>query len=224
MSREQDRRDAAAWAQEWQIRRKNRRIILIVSAIIAVIALYFIIGLVKVQLTRTTYGSEEEMRAALQGRFETDYAEDIEIIGDDIYVTYYEISHYDADYAETYGYSEYGDYVYDDRIVRWDYRHGVIKCSWMSDIIVNKDGDLVQYSSTVFRKTDADKPVPIDPSTLGDPGDTSGTGSDDWSWTDEETEDALDMREDSLEELQDEAEDAGVLPLDEDQIAAQSGN
>ena len=77
---DQDRRDARAWAQEWHIKQKNMKIFRVIAVIAVIAALYFIINFVIVHATRTTYGSVEEMRAALQGRFETDYCEDMEII------------------------------------------------------------------------------------------------------------------------------------------------
>lgn len=206
---DQDRRDARAWAQEWHIKQKNMKIFRVIAVIAVIAALYFIINFVIVHATRTTYGSVEEMRAALQGRFETDYCEDMEIIGDDITLTYYEISHYDSEYAEQYGYSEYEDSVYDDKIVEWDYRHGLIKCNWMSDIKVDKDGNLRYYSET-FVKTDAPKPVPIDPSTL-----TGGSGT--WD-TEGEDPEAIDEAAEAVQEEQqmteESAEEAGVLAAD----------
>ena len=90
-----DRRDARTWAQEWSIRQRNLRIIKVLAIIAIIIALYFVIHFITVTATRTTFHSVEEMRAAMQGRYETDYCEDIEIIGDDVTLTYYEISHYD---------------------------------------------------------------------------------------------------------------------------------
>lgn len=206
---DQDRRDAKAWAQEWHIKQKNMKFLRVVAIIAAIAALYFITNFAIVHATRTTFGSVEEMRAALQGRFETDYCEDIEIIGDDITLTYYEISHYDSEYAEKYGYSEYEDSVYDDKIVEWDYRHGLIKCEWMSDIKVDKDGNLRYYSET-FVKTDAPKPEPIDPSTL-----TGGSVT--WD-TEGEDPEAIDEAAEAVQEEQEmteeSAEEAGVLAAD----------
>lgn len=85
----QDRRDAMHWAEEWRIRQRNKRILLIVVAVLAVALLAFIINYVSIMVSRTTYASEEEMKAALQGRYETDYAEDIVIDGDSLTLTYY---------------------------------------------------------------------------------------------------------------------------------------
>ena len=134
----QDRRDAMHWAEEWRIRQRNKRILLIVLAIVAVALLAFIINYVSIMVSRTTYASEEEMKAALQGRYETDYAEDIVIDGDSLTLTYYNQSHYDLEYAEKYGYSDYEDSVYDDEVVEWDYRRGQIKLKWMDTITVTK--------------------------------------------------------------------------------------
>lgn len=201
MDLEQDRQEARAWEQEWYIRRKRNKIIKVFAAIAVIVLVGLAIDFITIHMTRTTYGSVEEMRAALQGRFETDYAEDIEIMGDDIIMTYYEISHYDADYAEEYGYSEYDDSVYEDTVEKWDYRHGIIKCRWMHDIIVDKDGNLIYYSTT-YEKTDAPKPTPIDPSTLDLNGSTELS---------DEAEDAAEQYQDSLDQTEEDAEDAGVL-------------
>ena len=161
----QDRRDAMHWAEEWRIKQRNKRILLIVVAVLAVALLAFIINYVSIMVSRTTYASEEEMKAALQGRYETDYAEDIVIDGDSLTLTYYNQSHYDLEYAEKYGYSDYEDSVYDDEIVKWDYRRGEIKLKWMDTIEVDKDGNLIYYKQT-FSKTNDPKPTPLDPSLL----------------------------------------------------------
>ena len=59
---DQDRRDAKAWAQEWQIRQKNLRIVKVVAAIAIIALLYFAIKFITVFTTRTTFSSEEAMR------------------------------------------------------------------------------------------------------------------------------------------------------------------
>lgn len=204
-----DRRDARTWAQEWGVRQRNKRIISVIAVIAIIIALYFAVHFITVKATRMTFSSEEEMRAAMQGRYETDYCEDIEIIGDDITLTYYEISHYDPDYAEKYGYSEYDDSVYDDKVVEWDYRNGLIKCSWLSELKVDKNGNITYYSQT-FVKTDAEKPVPFDRSIL-DSNDSTEEQTDDFI---DENQDAMDASQDSLEQTEEDAEDAGVLAAD----------
>lgn len=201
---DQDRRDAQAWAKEWSIRRKNMRIVGVVAAALILIAFYHMLSFITIHATRTTYGSEEEMRAALQGRFEVDKYEDIVIEGDDITLTYYDISHYDKEYAERYGYGEYGDSVYDDRIIEWDYRHGVIKCEWMSDITVTKDGALRYYEQN-FWKTDKPKPEPFDPSILKNPEGTEN--SDEMTEEEQAAEEAV---EENRQETEGAAEDAGV--------------
>ena len=204
---DKDRRAAEAWAQEWQIKQKNRRIIKVLAIIAIIIALYFVIHFITIKATRTTFSSEEEMRSALQGRYETDYVEDIEIIGDEITLTYYEVSHYDIEYAEKYGYSEYDDYVYEDTVAEWDYREGVIRGNWMSEIRVDKDGNLRYYSQT-YKKTDADKPVPFDPSLLKS--DTPAADADEEFYTDDE-EAGLEESRESLDQTEEAAEDAGIL-------------
>ena len=167
MDLEQDRRDAHAWAQEWELKQKRKKWLHIALVIIAIAVLSVLVNFVVVSMTRTTFSSADEMREALQGRFETDYAEDIEIVGDEITLTYYEVSHYDIGYAQEYGYSEYDDSVYQDRVAKWDYRNGVIKCEWMSDITVDKDGSLV-YNGQHFNPSSDPKPVPFDVSELGE--------------------------------------------------------
>ena len=224
----QDRRDAMHWAEEWRIRQRNKRILLIVLAIVAVALLAFIINYVSIMVSRTTYASEEEMKAALQGRYETDYAEDIVIDGDSLTLTYYNQSHYDLEYAEKYGYSDYEDSVYDDEVVEWDYRRGQIKLKWMDTITVDKSGNLVYYHQQ-YKKTNEPKPTPLDPSILSqykkvyedsldgqeeeaeDGSDTAASGTE---MTDEEQK-AQDAVQESQDETQEAAEEAGVEPLHE---------
>ena len=169
---DQDRRDAAAWAKEWQIKRKNRRILYVLAGILAVAAIGYLISFITIHAERTTFGSAEEMRLAMQGRYaiERDY-EDIIIEGDEITLTYLSLSHYDREYAEKYGYEEYDDSVYDDHVVEWDYRHGVIRTEWMGDLVVDKNGNIRRGDSyyETFYKTDKPRPEPIDPSTLSNP-------------------------------------------------------
>lgn len=161
----QDRRDAMRWAEEWRIKQRNKKILYIVLGVVAVAVLAAVISYVSVIVSRTIYASEEEMKTALQGRFETDYAEDIVIDGDNVTLTYYNQSHYDLEYAERYGYSDYEDSVYDDVVTEWDYRHGQIKLKWMDTLKVDKEGNLVYYNQT-FKKTDNPPPTPLDPSEL----------------------------------------------------------
>ena len=202
---DQDRRDAAAWAKEWQIRQKNRRILYVLAAIALIAAVSFTIKFVIVHTERTTFGSEEEMRAAMQGRYarERDY-EDIIIEGDTITQTYLAFSHYDREYAERYGYDyDEEDSVYDDTIVEWDYRHGVIKTEWMGDIIVDKDGNIRRGDSYygTFYKTDTPRPEPIDPATLEHPeGSINAELSPEEEEAIEERDESQQMTEDALEE------------------------
>lgn len=203
---DQDRRDAAAWAKEWQIRRKNRRILYVLAAVALVAAVTFIINFAIVHTQRTTFGSEEEMRAAMQGRYaiELDY-EDIYIEGDTITLTYLELSHYDREYAETYGYEyDMEDNVYEDHIVEWDYRNGVMKTEWMGDIIVDKDGNIRRGDSYywTFLRTDEPRPEPIDPSTLANPDGGSGVE------LSPEEEQAIEEREESQQQTEETLEEA----------------
>lgn len=193
----QDRRDAAAWAKEWQIKRKNRAIIYVIAGILGIALIGYLISFLVIHSQRTTYKSVEEMRAANQGRFvENDYYEDVIIDGDDITLTYLERSHYDRDYAERYGYEyDYGDSVYDDRVVEWDYRHGVIRTEWMGDYIVDKNGNIRRGRSYygTFYKTDKPRPEKIDPSTL-----KNTEGEEGMELTPEE-EQVIEEREEELE-------------------------
>ena len=223
----QDRRDAMHWAEEWRIKQRNKRILLIVVAVLAVALLAFIINYVSIMVSRTTYASEEEMKAALQGRYETDYAEDIVIDGDSLTLTYYNQSHYDLEYAEKYGYSDYEDSVYDDEVVEWDYRRGQIKLKWMDTITVDKSGNLVYYHQQ-YKKTNDPKPTPLDPSLLSqykqgyedglnageEDADTSDDAASGAGLTEEEQE-AQDAVQESQDETQAAAEEAGVEPLPE---------
>ncbi|MBQ9074713.1 MAG: hypothetical protein IJY32_01965 [Mogibacterium sp.] len=223
----QDRRDAMHWAEEWRIKQRNKRILLIVVAVLAVALLAFIINYVSIMVSRTTYASEEEMKAALQGRYETDYAEDIVIDGDSLTLTYYNQSHYDLEYAEKYGYSDYEDSVYDDEIVEWDYRRGQIKLKWMDTITVDKSGNLVYYHQQ-YKKTNEPKPTPLDPSLLSqykqgyedglNAGEEDADSSDDaasGAGLTEEEQEAQDAVQESQDETQAAAEEAGVEPLPE---------
>ena len=126
---DQDRRDAAAWAKEWQIRQKNRRLLMALGFIALLALIGYMIYFTIVHVERTTFKSVEDMRKAMQGRYaiERDY-EDIIIEGDEITLTYMSFSHYDREFAEKYGYDYSGeDSVYDDHIEEWDYRNGVIR-------------------------------------------------------------------------------------------------
>ena len=205
---DQDRRDAAAWAKEWSIRQRNRRLLIVLGAILLIAVTGFLINFIIVHVERTTFHSVEEMRKTMQGRYaiERDY-EDIVIEGDEIVLTYLAYTHYDRDYAERYGYNyDEEDSVYEDHIVKWDYRNGVIKTEWMGDIIVDKNGNIRRgdrYYGT-FYKTDKPRPEPIDPSTLNNPeGDINADISD-------EDEEALEEREELIESIEDAAEDAGI--------------
>ena len=205
---DQDRRDAAAWAKEWSIRQRNRRLLIVLGAILLIAVTGFVVNFIIVHVERTTFHSVEEMRKAMQGRYaiERDY-EDIVIEGDEIVLTYLAYTHYNREYAERYGYNyDEEDSVYEDHIVKWDYRNGVIKTEWMGDIIVDKNGNIRRgdrYYGT-FYKTDKPRPEPIDPSTLKNPeGDINADISDD-------EEEALEEREESIESTEDAAEDAGI--------------
>ena len=203
---DQDRRDAAAWAKEWQIRQKNRRLLMALGLLLLIAVIGYMIHFTIVHVERTTFSSVEDMRKAMQGRYaiERDY-EDIIIEGDEIVLTYLSYSHYDRDYAERYGYDYSGDdSVYDDHIVEWDYRNGVIRTQWMGNIIVDKNGNIRRgdrYYSTFF-KTDKPRPEPIDPSTLSTPeGDINADIS-------AEDEQLFEEREEIIESTEDAAEDA----------------
>ena len=203
---DQDRRDAAAWAKEWQIRQKNRRLLMALGFIALLALIGYMIYFTIVYVERTTFKSVEDMRKAMQGRYaiERDY-EDIIIEGDEITLTYMSFSHYDREFAEKYGYDYSGeDSVYDDHIEEWDYRNGVIRTQWMGDIIVDKNGNIRRgdrYYSTFFR-TDKPRPEPIDPSTLSTP---EGDINADISVEDEQL---FEEREEIIESTEDAAEDA----------------
>ncbi len=216
----QDRKDAAAWEKEWYVRRRNRKLLIAIGAVAFVAAIGFIINFAIVHVERTTFHSAEEMRQAMQGRYaiERDF-EDIYIEGDDITLTYLAYTHYNREYAEQFGYNyDEQDSVYEDRVVEWDYRNGVIKTEWMGDIIVDKNGNIRRgdnYYGT-FYKTDKPRPEPVDPSTLGEPKYNLNVDGD---ITDLEAIigignlEALEERQDDLEATQDaaeEAEDSGL--------------
>lgn len=203
---DQDKRDAAAWAKEWYIRKKNRRLLLALAFLLLLAAVIYGINFTIIHLERTTFGSVEEMRKEMQGRYSIDrFYEDIVISGDDIVLTYLAYSHYNREFAERNGYNyDEEDSVYEDHVVEWDYRRGVIKTAWMGDIIVDKNGDIRRGDSyyETFHKTDAPRPEPIDPATLNPAeGDTDADIS-----TDEEQ--VIEEREESIESTEDAAEDA----------------
>ncbi|MBQ9272536.1 MAG: hypothetical protein IJ227_02305 [Mogibacterium sp.] len=204
---DQDRRDAAAWAKEWQIRRKNRRLLTVVGVIVGLALLGYLMQFAIVHTHRSTFGSVEEMRAAMQGRFarDNDYT-DIMIEGDDITKTYLAYSHYNKDYAERYGYDADTDSVYEDHITEWDYRHGVIRTEWMGDWIVDKNGNIQREGESYYTyyKTNDPRPEPIDPSTLN-----NVNGSENATIPDDELE-GIEERQESMESTEDAAEDAGV--------------
>lgn len=225
---DQNRRDAMYWAEEWAIKQKRKKIFIALGALVAVVVLGFAINYLSILGSRTVFHSEEEMRAAVQGRFATDYFEDIYFEGDDVTLTYYNMSHYDREYAERYGYDEYDDSVYEDKVEKWDYRRGVIKFHWMSEMYVDRDGNLVYYSQ-VFKKTDEPAPEPIDPSTLNnyhpegeedalpEDGGELQTGDETEDITDDGGLGAAEEQQENLEETQEAAEEAGVIPESEDQ-------
>ena len=203
---DQDRRDANAWAKEWYIRQKNRRLLMVLGAVLLVAAIGYAVHFTIVHVERTTFGSEEDMRKAMQGRYaiERDY-EDIIIEGDEVTLTYLAYTHYNREYAERYGYNyDEQDSVYEDHIVKWDYRNGVIRTEWMGDLIVDKNGNLRRGDSYygTFYKTDKPRPEPIDPSTLKTPEGSINLENQDGSITMDASdgeEEALEEREESLE-------------------------
>ncbi len=202
---DQDRREAAAWAAEWQIRHKRNRAIAVIAAVVLIALAGLAVSLITVKVTRTTYSSAEEMREAVQGRYayERSY-EDVVIDGDELTLTYLAMSHYDRDYAERYGYDADKDSVYKDRIVKWDYRWGVLKTEWMGDFVVDKDGNLHRGSYSVFYKTDRPRPEPLDPATLKTPDGSEDVG--------EDIDEDLKERTDDLTETMEAAAKAGVKP------------
>lgn len=225
---DQDRRDAAAWAEEWRIKHKNRKIIGVIAAIAFVVLAVWGASRISEIMNRTIFSSEAEMREAMQGRFAIErWYEDIIIEGDEVTLTFLSMSHYDRDYAERHGYDYEEDSVYHDRVVEWDYRHGVIRTEWMSEMIVDKKGNIRRYGNTTYYRTNKPRPEPIDPATLnyngiGDGGDSAGDGTDNSAGdsagndngsagTSEESED-IEARDESLEATQEAASAAGVVP------------
>ena len=149
----------------------------------------------------------------MQGRYarESDYT-DIVIEGDGVTKTYLAYTHYDRDYAERYGYDyDEEDAVYEDRVVKWDYRNGLIKTEWMGDYIVDKDGNIRRENENyyIYYKTDAPRPDPIDPSTLN-----SVEGDIDADISTDEAE-AIEERDEDLEATEKAAGEAGAETLDE---------
>ena len=152
---DQNRREAQFWASEWRYKQKKKKIIIAVAAVVCLAVLAAVIHFVSIKATRTTYSSEEEMKAALQGRFKGYYSEDIFIDGDKIRIVYYEKSHYDIEYARKYGYSE-------EAIM-----NGLEK--WKgSDQWLKEDGQYIPYPATWLNKRrwedppeKREKPAPV---------------------------------------------------------------
>ena len=59
---DQNRRDAMYWAEEWRIKQRRRRIFTGIGAVIAVVALGFLINYISILGSRMVFSSEEEMR------------------------------------------------------------------------------------------------------------------------------------------------------------------
>ena len=192
---DESRRHAEAWAAEWRLRKRNRRIVIVVVAALVLIAAISAVGYISTYISRSTYASAEEMKAAVQGRYaiESSYT-DLIIEGDEVTLTYLSYSHYNRDYAERYGYDSEKDSVYTDHIVKWDYKHGVLKTEWMDDLIIDKDGNIHKGKYTVLYKTDRPRPEPIDPATLEHP-----EGDPEYVFP-YETEEEVEERADSIEE------------------------
>lgn len=192
---DESRRHAEAWAAEWRLRKRNRTIVTIIVVLIVAIVAIGAVGYFSTRISRSTYSSAEEMKAAVQGRYaiESSYT-DLIIEDDEITLTYLAYSHYNRDYAERYGYDADEDNVLTDHVVKWDYKHGVLKTEWMDDLIIDKDGNIHRGKYTVLYKTDRPRPEPIDPATLEHPeGDPEYV-------TPEETYDEAENRVEEIEE------------------------
>jgi len=210
---DQDRREAAAWAEEWRIEHKRKRIIAAAAAVILIAVIAFAVIFITRMAMRTTFSSADEMKEAVQGRYAIGrYYEDIVIEGNNITHTYLAWSHYDRRYAEEYGYDADEDSVYEDRVVKWDYRRGVIKTEWMGDFIVDKDGNLRRGSYSIYYKTDEPRPDPIDPATLGQP-----SSDEEADAAEEAADDIPDERQEGLDAVEAAAAAAGVSAKSKDQ-------
>ena len=67
---DQDRRDAAAWAREWQIKQRNRRLLMVLGAIALIALIGYMINFTIIHVERTTFHSAEEMRKASSERMQ----------------------------------------------------------------------------------------------------------------------------------------------------------
>ena len=192
---DESRRHAEAWAQEWRLRKRNKTLITVIAVVVLLVAAISLMSYFSNRVGRMTFSSEEEMKAAVQGRYalDTSYT-DLVIEGDKVTNTYWSYSHYNRDYAERYGYDAEQDSVHTDYIVKWDYKHGVLKTEWMGDLIIDKDGNIHKGKYTVLYKTDRPRPDPIDPATLSNPdGDPNAIIPEDMA-------NEIDERNDSIEE------------------------
>ena len=59
---DQDRRDAAAWAKEWYIKQRNRRVLMVLGVIAAIALIAYMVNFAIVHVERTTFKSVEDMR------------------------------------------------------------------------------------------------------------------------------------------------------------------
>jgi hypothetical protein len=203
---DESRLHAAEWAAEWRQRKKNRMIVSIVVGILIVAALGYGVNYITTHADRMTFKSEEEMKEFVQGRYaiESSYM-DLVIEGDLVTLTYWSYSHYDRSYAERYGYDAEEDSVHTDHIVKWDYKHGVLKTEWMDDLIIDSDGNIHRGKYTVLYKTDRPRPDPIDPSTL------NNADGDPDAVVPEETEEAAEERNEDVEKTEEAAAAAAAV-------------
>ncbi|MBQ0018019.1 MAG: hypothetical protein KBS63_02230 [Clostridiales bacterium] len=148
---DQDRIDAQNWATEWAIRQKNKKIICIVIGILLAAFVYFAITAVKIYFTRTIFRSEAEMKEAMQGSFKYEDYQEIDIVGDKVYFTYFNVK--DEDSGEYNEYTKsYTDNTYDDVVVKWHPYTGTIECDWLGDYTVDTKVNLTRNSTTFIRQ------------------------------------------------------------------------
>lgn len=147
---DQDRIDAQNWATEWTIRQKNKKIICIVIGILLAAFVYFVITAAKIYFSRTVFRSEAEMKEAMQGSFKYEDYQEIDIVGDKLYLTYFNVN---SENSGTYNeYTEnYTDTTYDDVVVKWHPYTGTIECDWLGDYVVDADVNIMR-SYTTFKR------------------------------------------------------------------------
>lgn len=211
---DQDRQDAQNWANEWSIRNKNKKTIIAIVAILIGVLIFIGLKYVSIMVSRTTYGDTTDMRESMQGRYVYDEYQEIVIDGDTVYLTYYDVREYDPN-SDDNQYNpftgSYLDSTYDDKVTKWDYKKGVIETSWLGDLIVDTDMNII-YNERTFKKTDGEH-VRAEEQTTAPANEATESGESADAIATEETA-APAETEQFFDETQQAAEEAGEEPIE----------